>query len=192
MKTLKHILRVGALVVALALFLAACGNGNDGGPGGTGTTQPPATGTTQPPAAATLSGTFVYEDGAPGTWTFTGNSFVASIPYSEMYLGELEGDFSIRGTFSISESAQTISLTVDEDALREDTLQLTRDLLAQDPDLVGLMEDPEFEEFFESLIDGMFDSIFDFFLQDFDDIELRFENGFDRLIDEDGSVLVRQ
>lgn len=188
MKTLKHALRVGALVLALVLVLAACGNG--GGTGGTGGATP--TTPTTLDAPATLSGTYVFEDGTPGTWTFTGNSFVASIPYSEMDLAELDGDFSIRGTFAVNESAQTISLTIDEDALRTDTLQLTRDMIAADPDLAELMDDPEFEDLIDSIIDAVFDSIFDSFLDEFDDIELRFEDGFDRLIDEDGYVLVRQ
>jgi len=100
LKNLKNALRIGALVLALVLVLAACGGG------------------------AVLEGTYVYEDGTPGTWTFTDDSFVASIPNSELGL-DRPGDFSIRGTFTVDEDAETINLTVDENALRTDALQLT-------------------------------------------------------------------
>jgi len=160
----------------LVVSLAACGGGNGGGSGG---------------EAASLSGTFVAEDGTPGTMTFTGDSFVIAMPFSEMDL-DMPGDFNIRGAFVIDEEAGIIRLTVDSEALKVEALQMVRDIFAQDPDVSALMEDPEFAEEFEFLIEEMADDLFDSLYADFEDITLEFEDGFDRLIGEDDLVFVRQ
>jgi len=173
LKTLKHTLRIGALVLALVLVLAACGGGNGGGGAG-------------------LSGTFVYEDGTPGTWTFTGDTFEASVPHSEMDIEELPGEFSIRGTFSVDEDAQTITLSVDEDALKTEAQQLIDALFDQDPELTELMADPDFAEMIEAALEEAFDTMVATLLAEFGDIEWQFEDDFDRIIDDEGSVLVRQ
>jgi len=157
--------------LALVLVLGACG-------GGGGTAAP--------------TGTYVWEDGTPGTFTFTGDSFVASIPLSELELDDMPGDFSIRGDFSVDAGAETISFTIDEDALREDALQLIQDVFEQDPELGALMEDPEFAEIVEALKDNAFEFVLSTLLEEIGSVELRFEGDFDRLIDPDGSILVRQ
>jgi len=171
--------KIAILMLALLLVvgLAACGGGNGNG-GDSG-------------EAASLSGAFVAEDGTPGTLTFTGNSFVVVMPLSEMDL-DMSGDFNIRGTFVIDEDAEVIRLTVDRGALEADALQLVRDMLAQDPVVAELMEDPDFAEELEGAIAEMADELFDSLYAEFDDITLEFEEGFDRLVGEDGVAFVRQ
>lgn len=176
MKTLKHALRVGVIALALLLVLTACGGSSNND-------------TSDDNA---LAGVYVFEDGTPGTWTFTGDTFVAAVPFDEMGLSDLDGDFTLRGTFEINEDTSTIYLTVDIDALSADTLQLTRDLIAQDPDLVDLMEDEAFAELMEQIIDATFDAIFDSIVHEFEDLTLTFEDNFDRLYTEEGDALVRQ
>jgi len=163
------------LALLLMVGLVACGGGN-GGSGG---------------EAVSLSGTFVVEGGTPGTLNFTADSFVIAMPFSEMDL-DMPGDFNVRGTFVIDEDAGVIRLTVDRDALEADALQLVHDMLAQDPMMSELMEDPEFAEELESAIEEMANNLFASLYADFDDITLEFEDSFDRLVGEDGVVFVRQ
>jgi len=163
------------LALLLMVGLVACSGGN-GGSGG---------------EAVSLSGAFVVEDGTPGTLTFTADSFVIAMPFSEMDV-DMPGDFNVRGTFVIDEDAGVIRLTVNRDALEADALQLVHDMLAQDPMMSELMEDPEFAEELEFAIAEMANELFDSLYADFDDIALEFEDGFDRLVGEDGVAFVRQ
>lgn len=64
--------------------------------------------------------------------------------------------------------------------------------MEQDPNLAMFTEDPEFAELLEMIIDELFESIMDELQGEFENAALTFEDGFDRLIDDEGSVLVRQ
>lgn len=172
MKNVKNTLRIGGLVLALVLLLAACGGGSGGGGG--------------------LTGTFVYEDGTPGTWTFTGDAFEARIPHSEMELDDIPGEFSLRGEITVDESEGTIAFEVDGDALETETRQLVDMVFAEDPELSAMMEDPAFAEMMENILEDAFNTMITMILTEFDDITWQAEDDFDRLIDQEGSVLVRQ
>ncbi|MCL2579509.1 MAG: hypothetical protein FWE32_05700 [Oscillospiraceae bacterium] len=174
-KTSKR-LTIFALAFVLILALAACGGGGGG-------------------ADDVLEGTYLSEDEPEMVLQFTAAGFTMSTPLAQMDMPELEGDFVVNGTFTIDQSARTIEMHVDVDALENDIRDLVDNILAQDEDLQELLADPETADFAEAMIGGVVDAMIgvmmDEILEEAEGLVLGFENDFSRLYDEE-TVWVRQ
>ena len=179
MESFKKKVLVAVAMLVLALILAACGS-ND-----------------------TLSGTYVAEgaNASGERLTFNNDSFTIEVSYAELDLGiDITGNFSFTGTFTVDDDAQTIRMRADIDVLHDAVAEMVNLLMdymfENDPDIVEMMEDPELAEFVIEFMDAFMDELLDEMKREmqteFSDWFLRFEDNFDRLYYDDGTVFVRQ
>ena len=174
MKSLKNLCAV-IVILAMVFSLAACGGSND--------------------VDDVLAGTY-HSEADPGfVLNFSGDTFTMAMPFYQMGIPELDGDFVTTGTFTVDQSARTISFVVDEAAFENDIRQAIDELLLQDPDVQELLNDPETADFAEimiaGMVDGMIGAMMDEILDEVQDGVMTFENDFSRLYDDD-TVWVRQ
>lgn len=177
MESFKKKMLAIALMLVLALVVAACGGSSDDD---------------------TLEGTFVVEgDEASGEQiTFSGDNFTFEAPYSAMELGfDVPGRFVLTGTFTVDDSAQTVSLRVNDDALREAVVELVDALMdymiEDDPDLAAAMEDPDIAAMMDEVMEGMLDEVLRELRSLFNNFDFTFDGNFNRLYHDD-AVYVRR
>jgi len=176
MKNLKQKMLAMVLMLLLALAVTACGG------------------------SGSLSGTFVAEgdeDSGMSLVFRSNNRFSLVVESDVLGLGlDDAGDFSLDGRFSVNNSANTVSLTIDDASVRSFVRELvdvvTEQMMAEDPDLA---DDPLAAAFMDSMIE-MFEEMFEEMAQELADeltnVELTFESNFDRLYSDDGVVFVRR
>ena len=110
-----------------------------------------------PAAAGALSGTFVSEDGEPGSITFTGNTFVLSAPIDEFDPNATDS-VELFGTFTVNETAQTINLYFDEDSVINAIRTFARFYALSDPFFAA---DPMLADMIDPLLEAIFDENID-------------------------------
>ena len=205
---MKSVKKLPVILLILLLVLTACSKLTPPPSVAGSSSEPPPLPGVQAPAAVAeappedtadhgtpLEGRYRSETDPNMVLTFAAGQFTFEIPFADLDMPELEGNFFVRGSYTHNVSSGTITFDLDEAGFENDIRAMVEQYLRDDPEMQEMLSEldlnPDMADLFEAIIagaiDGMLSVVIDEVIAEMQGLVMTYESDFSKLYDQDGA-----